>query len=296
MTPVRASAGSAFRVLSPWPPCGAAQHHLTATGAACDIRRASTGPEPRAYNRAVSHHLPRLSPDPDAPFPDASQALRRPDGLLAFGGDLSPPRLLNAYRHGVFPWFSEGQPILWWCPDPRMVFRTEGVHLSSRFRRSLRACTWTLRADTAFDEVVARCASIPRHGQDGTWITPAMQEAYGRMHRLGHAHSVEAFDGGRLVGGIYGIAVGRIFFGESMFSGASGGSKVALAGLAAFLLDRGWPLIDAQVEHPHLRRMGALAMPRADFLRTVSGLVDLPAPPGSWTDGFGERPVRQLAG
>ncbi|MCW5581973.1 MAG: leucyl/phenylalanyl-tRNA--protein transferase, partial [Luteimonas sp.] len=153
-----------------------------------------------------------LSSDPCSPFPPVDLALRQPDGLLAFGGDLSPARLLNAYRHGIFPWFSEGQPILWWSPDPRMVFRTDGARLSTRFRRSLRASPWVVRADTAFDTVVARCADAPRRGQDGTWITPSMRHAYGTLHRLGHAHSVEVFDGpgvgAALVGGIYGVAVG----------------------------------------------------------------------------------------
>jgi leucyl/phenylalanyl-tRNA--protein transferase len=186
------------------------------------------------------HRRPALlPPNPEAPFPPAAQALRVPDGLLAVGGDLSPARLLNAYRHGIFPWFSEGQPILWWTPDPRMVFRTGKPILSTRFRRSLRNCAWQVRADTAFDQVIAACASLPRPGQDGTWITPGMLAAYRELHRLGHAHSVEVFDGDRLVGGIYGVAIGRMFFGESMFSAEPGGSKVALAALARRLREWG---------------------------------------------------------
>src|SRR5690554_5000788 len=157
---------------------------------------------------------PLLSPDPQAPFPPAGSALREPDGLLAIGGDLSPARLLNAYRHGIFPWYSQGQPILWWSPDPRMLFRSDGVRLSRRFRRSLRRSGWELRADTAFAHVVDACATAPRRGQDGTWITRPMREAYLELHRLGHAHSVEVFDGPDLAGGIYGVAVGRMFFGE----------------------------------------------------------------------------------
>jgi leucyl/phenylalanyl-tRNA--protein transferase len=226
--------------------------------------------------------LPRLPPDPTAPFPPAGAAMREPDGLLAMGGDLSPERLLNAYTHGIFPWYSQGEPILWWCPDPRMVFRTDAVHLSSRFRRQLRSSRWTVVADTRFDDVVRACASAPRPGQDGTWITAEMQAAYGELHRLGHAHSVEVLDGERLVGGIYGVAIGRMFFGESMFSGESGGSKVALAALARLIRDRGWPLIDAQVENPHLRRLGARRMPRDAFLAHVSRLVALPEPAGRW--------------
>lgn len=240
--------------------------------------------------------LPLLGADPSAPFPPASSALREPDGLLAAGGDLSPPRLLNAYTHGIFPWYSDGQPILWWSPDPRMVFRTERVHLSRRFRRTLRALPWVATADTAFDAVVAACASAPRPGQRGTWITPAMRAAYGELHRLGHAHSIEVRDDGRLVGGLYGVAVGRMFFAESMFSARSGGSKVALAALASRLASWGYPLFDAQVENPHLRSLGAEAWPRDRFLREVAALVAVPEPAGSWTARFGALPAITLAG
>ena len=240
-------------------------------------------------------HLPVLDADPAAPFPSAETALRDPDGLLAAGGDLSPTRLLNAYRHGIFPWFSRGDPILWWCPDPRMVFRTDGVRLSTRFRRGLRHSNWTLRADTGFDAVIDACARIPRRGDHGTWITPAMRSAYRDLHRLGHAHSVEVRDGERLVGGIYGVAIGRMFFGESMFSAESGGSKVALAGLALRLQEWGWPLIDAQVENDHLVSLGADTLPRRDFLARVAGLVERPGGPGSWTRRFGAMNAGALA-
>ena len=239
--------------------------------------------------------LPRLSDDPQAPFPIASQALRDPDGLLAMGGDLGSGRLLNAYRHGIFPWFSDGQPILWWCPDPRTVFRTDQVRFSSRFRRQLRHSHWIVRADTAFDRVIAACADIPRGGQHGTWITADMRAAYGRLHRLGHAHSVEVFDGEQLVGGIYGVAIGRMFFGESMFSACSGGSKVALAALAQRLHTWGWPLLDAQVENPHLLSLGAQLWPRPRFLQAIAALVDEPGAPGCWTERFGEVAARGLA-
>ncbi len=231
----------------------------------------------------------------DAPFPPAETALREPDGLLAVGGDLTPVRLLNAYAGGVFPWFSDGQPLLWWSPDPRMVFRTDGVRLSSRFRRSLRANPWVVRADTRFAEVIAACATSFRPGQDGTWITDAMREAYAALHRMGHAHSVEVFEGERLVGGIYGVAIGQMFFGESMFSAASGGSKVALAALAHHLAQRGWPLIDAQVENDHLLSMGAEHWPRARFLALVREQVHRDAPAGSWTERFGEMAAAALA-
>ena len=150
-----------------------------------------------------------LSPDPHAPFPPAGTAMRDPDGLLAIGGDLSLPRLLNAYRHGIFPWFSSGQPPLWWSPDPRMVFRTDGVRLSSRFRRQLKHSHWQARADTCFEQVITACAQSPRPGQHGTWITSGMRQAYIDLHRQGHAHSIEVFEGDTLAGGIYGVAIGR---------------------------------------------------------------------------------------
>ena len=238
-----------------------------------------------------------LSGDPHAPFPDVSLALRQPDGLLAVGGDLSVPRLLAAYRSGIFPWYSEGQPILWWSPDPRTVFRTGAVHLSSRFRRELRRLRWQVRADTAFDAVVAACAAMPRPGQDGTWIVPGMRRAYAHLHRLGHAHSIEVFDEeGRLAGGIYGVAIGRMFLGESMFSARSGGSKVALAALARWLDERGWPLIDAQVGNPHLESLGAEAWPRERFMDALAALTAAPGLGGSWTGEFGTIPASGLAG
>ena len=242
------------------------------------------------------HRLPFVLPDdPHAPFPPADQALDEPDGLLAIGGDLSLPRLLQAYRHGIFPWYSRGQPILWWSPDPRTVFRTDGVRLSSRFRRELRRSRWQVRADTAFAEVVARCAAIPRPGQDGTWILPEMQQAYRRLHDLGHAHSVEVYDeDGVLAGGIYGVAVGRMFFGESMFSARSGGSKIALAALARRLHEWDWPLLDAQVANPHLEFLGAEPWPRARFLAQVADLVRQPGREGPWTGAFGTMPAADL--
>jgi len=236
-----------------------------------------------------------LGAEPEAPFPPAARALREPNGLLAAGGDLSPTRLLNAYRHGIFPWYSSGQPILWWCPDPRMVFATDGVRLSSKFRRQLRKSTWALRADTAFNQVIAACAQAPRPDQDGTWITGEMLAAYRELHRLGHAHSVEVFDDTRLIGGIYGVAIGRMFFGESMFSDESGGSKVALAGLARVLRDWGWPLIDAQVANPHLQFLGARSLARSDFLSMIGILAAQAEPPGSWTARFGEVSASALA-
>ena len=238
----------------------------------------------------------RLAADADAPFPPATDALRDPDGLLAVGGDLSPARLLNAYAHGIFPWFSEGQPILWWSPDPRTVLRTDGVHLSRRFRRVLHQSDWIVQADTAFAEVMRACAVSPRPGQDGTWITAGMLDAYCDLHRLGHAHSIEVRDGtGQLVGGLYGVAIGRMFFGESMFSARSGGSKLALAALARRLHAWGWPLIDAQVENPHLMRMGAGRWPRTRFLESIAALTAGTDAAGPWTGRFGNLPALELA-
>ena len=238
--------------------------------------------------------LPWLDVDPDAPFPPVERALRDPPGLLATGGDLSVTRLLTAYRHGIFPWFSAGQPLLWWCPDPRAVFATGAMHRSRRFRRQMRASRWMLRADTAFDDVVLSCAKARRPGLAGTWITDAMREAYGALHRAGHAHSIEVFDGDRLAGGIYGVAIGRGFFGESMFSAQSGGSKVALLGLGRRLHAWGWPLIDAQLPNPHLDSLGAETWPRRRFLQDVQRLVALPEPVGDWRARFGEWPACEL--
>lgn len=233
-----------------------------------------------------------LGPDPASPFPPAELALDEPDGLVCIGGDLSSTRLVNAYAAGMFPWFSEGQPILWWSPSERLVFRSDGVRLSTRFRRELRRSDWEVRFDTAFDRVIAACATAPRHGQDGTWITPAMQRAYGQLHRLGHAHSVEVWDGDRLVGGLYGVSVGTAFHAESMVSLDSGGSKVALAALGQRLGALGWPWFDAQIENPHLRFMGGEVWPRARFLATFLPRTASRTPCPDWAgDPF---PARRL--
>ena len=237
----------------------------------------------------------RLSDAADAPFPPAELAALEPEGLLAVGGGLEPQRLVNAYRHGIFPWYSQGQPILWWSPDPRTVFRSNGVHLSSRFRRSLRQSPWTIQADQDFAAVIDACAATPRPGQDGTWILPEMRAAYLQLHQLGHAHSIEVRDGSQLVGGLYGVAIGQMFFGESMVSLRSGGSKVALAALALRLQLWGWPLFDAQVENPHLLSMGAELWPRQRFLQVLQQQVQKPAPVGAWGELFGAIRAAELA-
>lgn len=211
---------------------------------------------------------PLLGPDPNTPFPPAEQALTEPDGLVCIGGDLAPQRLVNAYASGLFPWFNEGQPILWWSPSERMVFRSDGVRLSKRFRREFRHSKWQARYDTAFDAVVSLCAEVPRGRESGTWITPAMRRAYSTLHHLGYAHSVEIWSGSHLIGGLYGVSVGTAFHAESMFSVESGGSKLAMAALGQRLLNLGWPCFDAQVENDHLHRMGGELWPRAQFLAT----------------------------
>lgn len=244
----------------------------------------------------MSLQLFELDPDPNAPFPPVERALAEPDGLLAFGGDLSPMRFLNAYRGGIFPWFSEGEPILWWSPSRRAVFRTDGVRLPSRLRRRLRNSGWTVRADSVFAQVVAGCAA-PREGQTGgTWITPGMQAAYLALHQLGHAHSIEVFDAeDRLIGGLFGLSFGHMFCGDSMYSTESGASSLALAALARRLRDWGWPLLDAQVPNPHTRRLGVEIWPRAGYLAALEELRDLPAAPGNWRERFGKWPASALA-
>jgi leucyl/phenylalanyl-tRNA--protein transferase len=215
-------------------------------------------------------------------FPPVERSLRDPNGLLAAGGDLSTQRLLEAYRHGIFPWYAEGEPILWWSPDPRMVFATADIHVATRLKRWLKHCEWTIHADTAFADVVLACAA-PRRGHNGTWITHAIFDAYVRLHQLGYAHSIEVFNGeGALVGGLYGVALGRMFFAESMFSRATNGSKVALIALCRVLDAWGFPIVDAQVASPHLESMGAFEIPRSRFVAHVARACAATADPGLW--------------
>ncbi|HET6604149.1 MAG TPA: leucyl/phenylalanyl-tRNA--protein transferase [Xanthomonadaceae bacterium] len=238
--------------------------------------------------------LPRLGHNPLSGVPPVTEALDEPDGLLAVGGDLHPLRLLDAYRRGIFPWYSEGQPILWWSPDPRLVVPTDGVRLSRRTRRALRGSGWRIVADRDFDAVVSACAE-PRRDGGGTWITPAMRVGYAHLHQLGHAHSIEVLDrAGELVGGLYGVAIGRMFFGESMFSAAAGGSKAALAGLCLRLRQWGWPWLDGQVDSAHLRVMGGMQVPRARFVERITGLCSQPGAEGDWPERFGEVDAEQL--
>lgn len=208
-----------------------------------------------------------LSPgDPVERFPPHSAALRDPPGLLAAGGDLAPERLIAAYQRGIFPWFSPGEPVLWWSPDPREVLLPGEFHCSRSLARTLRSNHFEFRRDSAFAEVIAACAA-PRSGSRGTWITPAMRRAYLELHRRGVAHSIETWRDGRLVGGLYGIRVGRVFCGESMFSHETDASKAALATLVAGCPQQGIELIDCQMPSPHLRSLGSRALPRGEFLR-----------------------------
>jgi len=215
------------------------------------------------------------------PFPPLSRALQEPNGLLAAGGDLSPERLLMAYGHGIFPWFSEGQPILWWSPDPRMVLFPDELKVSRSLAKTLRKRPFEVRADTAFRAVMQGCAA-PRPGEPGTWISAYMIAAYSRLHELGHAHSVEAWHGNELVGGLYGIALGRMFYGESMFSRATDASKIAFVHLARQLERWGFGMIDCQMKTAHLASLGAREIPREEFARRLAELVDYPNIPGHW--------------
>jgi len=224
------------------------------------------------------------------PFPPVARALEHPNGLLCAGGDLSIGRLLDAYRLGIFPWFSGSEPILWWSPDPRMVLFTDELKVSRSLAKSIRNKGYELRIDSAFREVLAGCAA-PRSGPEdetsGTWLGPAMRAAYAALHDAGHAHSVETWRDGELVGGLYGVALGRMFYGESMFARAVDASKVALVALVEELRARGFPLIDCQVRTPLLAALGAREIPRRDFLQRVTRLVHYAEPAQRWGSDTG---------
>lgn len=234
--------------------------------------------------------IPRLGDEPDSPFPPTSNALAEPNGLLAAGGDLSPQRLLAAYRLGIFPWYSAGSPILWWSPSPRCVIVPDRIYLSRRTRRRYNSGRYRLSLDTAFAEVVRACAE-PRPGEDGTWITPDMEQAYNDLHGMGHAHSLEVWLDGALAGGIYGLAIGAAFFGESMFSRRTDGSKIALVALCRLMESAGMRLLDCQVVNPHLERMDAEEWPRDRFESELLRCVHEPArfPPTGTSIAFEPR-------
>ncbi|WP_034297031.1 leucyl/phenylalanyl-tRNA--protein transferase [Herbaspirillum sp. RV1423] len=221
--------------------------------------------------------------DVDSPFPDVSKALTEPAGLLAAGADLSPQRLLDAYRHGIFPWFSEGQPILWWSTDPRMVLYTDRFIISDSLKKTLRKVErsrhtdkrWEVRFDSAFREVMRACAG-PRRGEVGTWISKDIVDGYCGLHRAGYAHSSEVWLEGKLVGGAYGVSIGQMFYGESMFARVTDASKVALAYLVHFLRRHGVQMIDCQQETPHLASLGAIPIPRSEFIAHLRQAIEAP--------------------
>jgi leucyl/phenylalanyl-tRNA--protein transferase len=213
-------------------------------------------------------------------FPDPLFA--EPDGLLAVGGDLSVPRLLAAYQQGIFPWYSEGEPILWWSPAPRLVLLPEEFHLPRRLARTIRKKIFDVRADTAFAEVIASCAALRLESGEGTWITEDMQKAYIRLHELGFAHSVECWSEERLVGGLYGVCLDRMFFGESMFSRRSDASKVALAALVQYAGQAGIRAVDCQMTTAHLLRFGAREMNRHEFHELLEQFIQVIEPQARW--------------
>lgn len=218
---------------------------------------------------------------PDDRFPPVEQAEAEPNGLLAAGADLSVARLVEAYGSGIFPWFNDGQPILWWSPDPRMVLFPAELRVSRSLAKTLRNARFEVRADTAFREVVLNCGA-PRRDHDGTWITAPMVDAYCALHRSGIAHSVETWLDGELVGGLYGVALGRAFFGESMFMRATDASKVALVTLVRQLERWGFGLVDCQMNTAHLASLGAREIPRADFTRRLRELIHCEPVPAPW--------------
>jgi leucyl/phenylalanyl-tRNA--protein transferase len=221
--------------------------------------------------------------DNDTPFPPLERALKEPSGLLAAGGTLSPQRLLDAYRRGIFPWYSPDQPPLWWSPDPRMVLFPSELKVSRSLAKRLKKQDYEIRSDTAFREVMLACASTPRPGQDGSWIVPEILEGYCALHALGYAHSVETWMDGQLAGGLYGVSIGRMFYGESMFHHATDASKLAFVHLVRHLEQQGYGMVDCQMHTPHLASLGAREIPRDEFARRLAELVNLkPDSPGQW--------------
>lgn len=205
------------------------------------------------------------------------------DGLLAVGGDLSVPRLLEAYRNGIFPWFEPGEEPLWWCPSPRLILEPSGLVVSRSLRATLRKGLFEVRLDTAFGDVIHGCAAIKRAHEDGTWIGRDIERSYTKLFDLGYAHSFEAWSGGELVGGLYGVCLGRAFFGESMFARKTDASKVAVVALAEECARREIAFIDCQITSAHLLSLGAFEVPRAEFLSRLRAAVGQPNPPGRWT-------------
>ncbi|POA99026.1 leucyl/phenylalanyl-tRNA--protein transferase [Chromobacterium sinusclupearum] len=231
--------------------------------------------------------IPWLGPEPV--FPPVTQALSHPNGLLAAGGDLSPRRILSAYCEGIFPWFSEDEPILWWSPAPRMVLYPEELKVSRSLAKTLRNLDYEIRVDSAFDEVMRACAE-PRAGQDGTWIVPEMVAAYCQLHQLGYAHSFETWIDGELAGGLYGVAIGRMFYGESMFSRRTDASKLAFVHMVRHLAGQGVGMIDCQMHTSHLASLGARLVPRDVFLATLKERVGQSQPDRMWEYHYRHEP------
>lgn len=226
--------------------------------------------------------IPWLDPyNEKQPFPPPGQALEHPNGLLAVGGNLSPGRLLRAYHQGIFPWFADDDPICWWSPNPRTVLFPDRIKISRSLRKTLKKPTFQVTADLAFNHVIEYCSG-PRDGEAGTWITDSMKAAYCRLHRLGYAHSIETWGDGELVGGLYGVSLGGVFYGESMFSRVSDASKIALVALCKQLQRWGFGLIDCQLNTQHLIRMGAEDIPRTEFMRLLDRFCRQPMQPGRW--------------
>lgn len=225
-----------------------------------------------------------LALEANTPFPPLEQALTRPNGLLAIGGDLGTERLLQAYQRGIFPWFNRGEPILWWSPDPRMVLFPKELKISRSLAKRLKKVDYEIRFDTSFREIMLACAQTPRPGQDGTWITPDILGGYCQLHDLGYAHSVETWIGGKLVGGLYGVAIGGMFYGESMFHHVTDASKIAFVHLVHRLQQQQFGMIDCQMHTSHLASLGAREIPRAEFAQKLVQLVNLPYPVGKWNN------------
>ena len=233
--------------------------------------------------------LPWLSENsPPESLPPAEAASAEPNGLLAVGGSLEPDWLLYAYTHGAFPWYNPGEPILWWSPDPRAILRPRDLKISRSLRRSIRNRGYRVEADTDFSAVISACAQ-PRDGVAGTWITRQMKSAYCRLHSMGYAHCFEAWQDDELVGGLYGVAIGRVFFGESMFTRAVDASKVAFAAAVTYLMLRGFRLIDCQVASPHMTSLGATLIRRTEFVARLDEHCRDPNPTGSWSEDFRAR-------
>jgi leucyl/phenylalanyl-tRNA--protein transferase len=226
----------------------------------------------QAYYKLPAGYV--LALEPNTPFPPPTQALTEPNGLIAIGGDLSATRLLSAYKQGIFPWFSQGEPIMWWSPNPRMVLFPDELKVSASLKKTLKKNLFALRLNTAFRQVMTACSHTPRGNQAGTWITPEMIEAYCKLHDFGHAISMESWLNNKLVGGCYGVKIGRMFYGESMFHTQTDASKVAFVHLVNHLKNQGVGMIDCQMETPLLTSFGGREIPREEFIQTLTKLVN----------------------